>query len=201
LLDSYEAERIPVAQRLLNTTDRAFMLLVSDGWFARLLRTRILARMAAFAMRFERVQTLAFRTIAQIGIRYRRSALSKNLAKVSDAAPQAGDRFPWLRLALRAGGATKDLYERLDDTRFNLIVVGQPATGDNFGDLVRTLVVPDDPASAQALADVRIHGPAFFLLRPDGHIGLAGTHLDPAAVSRYLAASGFAQAASPHHDL
>src|SRR5882762_2960425 len=51
LLDSYEAERIPVAQRLLATTDRAFMLVVSDRWIAGLFRTRILARIAAFAMR------------------------------------------------------------------------------------------------------------------------------------------------------
>ncbi|MET0207945.1 MAG: FAD-dependent monooxygenase, partial [Burkholderiaceae bacterium] len=32
LLDSYEAERIPVARRLLITTDRAFALIVSDSW-------------------------------------------------------------------------------------------------------------------------------------------------------------------------
>ena len=50
LLDSYEEERIPVAQRLLNTTDRAFRLVVSDSWLAGLLRTKILARIAAFAM-------------------------------------------------------------------------------------------------------------------------------------------------------
>src|SRR5262249_36405719 len=50
LLDSYEAERIPVARRLLDTTDRAFTLFVSDSWIAGLFRTRILARIAAFAM-------------------------------------------------------------------------------------------------------------------------------------------------------
>ena len=31
LLDTYEEERLPVAQRLLNTTDRAFRLVVSDS--------------------------------------------------------------------------------------------------------------------------------------------------------------------------
>ena len=31
LLDSYEAERMPVAKRLLSTTDRAFQLIVSDS--------------------------------------------------------------------------------------------------------------------------------------------------------------------------
>src|SRR3954453_5695302 len=63
LLDSYEAERIPVARRLLNTTDRAFRLVVSENWLAGLLRTRILARIAAFAMTFERTQRLAFRAV------------------------------------------------------------------------------------------------------------------------------------------
>src|SRR5688572_17121430 len=52
LLDSYEAERIPVARRLLATTDRAFQLIVSDSRVAGLFRTRVLANVAAFAMRF-----------------------------------------------------------------------------------------------------------------------------------------------------
>ena len=50
LLDSYEAERIPVARRLLDTTDRAFSLVVSDNPLAGLLRTKVLARVAALAM-------------------------------------------------------------------------------------------------------------------------------------------------------
>jgi 2-polyprenyl-6-methoxyphenol hydroxylase-like FAD-dependent oxidoreductase len=69
LLDSYEQERLPVAQRLLRTTDRIFMLLVSDSWLAGLFRTRIIARIVARAMTVERIRTLAFRTISQIGIR------------------------------------------------------------------------------------------------------------------------------------
>ena len=56
LLDTYEQERMPVAQRLLRTTDRAFMLVVSDTWLAGLFRTQILARIAAFAMGRERIR-------------------------------------------------------------------------------------------------------------------------------------------------
>ena len=37
LLATYEAERIPVAEQLLRTTDRAFMLVVKDTWLAGLL--------------------------------------------------------------------------------------------------------------------------------------------------------------------
>ena len=47
LLDSYNEERLPVARRLLQTTDSAFKLVVSDSWLAGLMRTKILARIAA----------------------------------------------------------------------------------------------------------------------------------------------------------
>src|SRR5438477_2365598 len=104
LLDSYAAERIPVARRLLATTDRAFVLVVSDSWLAGLFRTRILAKIAAFAMTFERPKQLAFRTLSQTGIAYRESPLSKSLPGLPGGAPRAGDRFPWLQLKFRANG-------------------------------------------------------------------------------------------------
>ena len=58
LLETYNEERLPVARKLLATTDRGFKLVVSDSWLASLLRRKLLARIAAFAMSFERVQRL-----------------------------------------------------------------------------------------------------------------------------------------------
>ena len=190
LLDTYEAERIPVARRLLSTTDRAFMLIVSDNWLAGLFRTRILARILAFAMTIERVRKLAFRTISQIGIHYRESPLSNTLPGLPDGAPRAGDRFPWLQLKIHANGPAEDLFQKLDDTRFNLIVIGQPAPlamTSGFGDLLRTHAIPDDDHNTRALAGAQISGPAYYLLRPDGYIGLAGTRLETETLARYLA--------------
>jgi len=190
LLDTYEAERIPVARRLLNTTDRAFRLLVSESGFAGLFRTRIVARVAAFAMTIERARRFAFRTISQTGIRYRTSPLWRTLAGLRDDGPRAGDRFPWLRLGFQADGAVEDVFQKLDDTRFNLLVVGQPAPlAEELGlaDLLLTHVVADGPGNRRELARAGIAGPSFFLLRPDGHVGLAGTRLAPKAVTRYLA--------------
>ncbi len=187
LLDTYEQERIPVAQRLLSTTDRIFTLLVSESWFAGLFRTRIVARVAAFAMKFERAQKLAFRSISQVGIRYRRSPLSQAQEGLPEGAPVAGDRFPWLQLKMRANGPVEDLFAKLDDTRFNLLVIGQSFDeSSGNGELLHTHVIPDDPANQGEFARVHISGPAFYLLRPDGHVGLAGTRLDAAAVTRYL---------------
>ncbi|MEW9836310.1 FAD-dependent oxidoreductase [Mesorhizobium marinum] len=190
LLDSYGGERLPVARRLLATTDRAFKLAVADGWLAGLMRTRVLARIAAFAMSVPRIQDLAFRTVSQTAIRYRASPLSANVEALPAAAPQSGDRFPWLRLRLRDGGPVEDLFQALDDTCFNLVAFGQGApTADaiGFGDRVRTWTVPHDPHNDAELARLAIPRPSFYLIRPDGHVGLCGRTADAAAARRYLA--------------
>jgi hypothetical protein len=166
-----------------------FSLVVSDTRLAGLFRTRILANVMALAMRLERVRKLAFLTISQTGIAYPDSPLSENLPGLPGGAPRAGDRFPWLRLKLSADSAPEDLYRKLDDTRFTLLVIGQPAPPGGvpgLGDLLRTYLVPNDPANERELARVHIPRIAFYLLRPDGYVGLSGTQLDSAAITRYL---------------
>ena len=189
LLDTYEAERIPVARRLLATTDRLFRLIVSDSPLAGFFRTRVAARVMALAMTIARVRQLAFLTVAQIGIRYPDSPLSQTLGNLPESAPRAGDRFPWLRLRLTASGPVEDLFENLDDTRFNLLVFGQPAPAEQalrHGDMLRTHTAPDDPENARELGRAGIAGPCFYLLRPDGHVGLCGGRFGVAAVDRYI---------------
>jgi len=190
LLDSYEIERVPVADRLLRTTDQAFSVLSSDRWLAGLFRTRVVSKIIAFVMSRDRTRKLAFRTISQIGISYPGSPLSQTLAGLPEGAPGAGDRFPWLRLKLSSNGPTEDLFAKLDDTRFNLIVIGQvflPADPPELNGLVVTTQVPDDPVNDRELSRARIPKPSFYLLRPDGHVGLAGTRLEADSLNRYLA--------------
>ena len=190
LLDSFEAERMPVAHTLLHSTDRAFTTVVSDSWLARVMRTRVIANVASLAMRRDRIKQLAFRTISQIGIQYRASPLSRSLAGLGGHGPQAGDRFPWLQLKFRNDGPVEDFFQRLDDRHFNLVVVGQPEpvqVARVVGDLMRTHTIPANPFNQRALSNAHIHGPCFYLLRPDGYIGLCGTHLDGTQVADYLA--------------
>jgi hypothetical protein len=81
------------------------------------------------------------------------------------------------------------LFKKLDDTRFNLLVIGQPIPSglSDHGGVVLTHRIPDDPANDQVFTRWQVPKPSFFLLRPDGHIGLAGTHLNHGVVTRYLA--------------
>lgn len=189
LVESYAAERKPIAEWLLRNTDRGFRLIVSDSLIAGLLRTEVLARIGSFAMSFKAVQSRAFRTVSQTGIEYRGSALSQTTDALPPNAPQAGDRFPWLRLALDDDARVDDLYATLDDRRFHLFVFGQTARVDlpaAAKALVDVHAVHDSGANLEALRAAAIPSPSFHLVRPDGYIGLCGTRLDDDAVARYF---------------
>jgi 2-polyprenyl-6-methoxyphenol hydroxylase-like FAD-dependent oxidoreductase len=189
LLDSYEGERMPVARRLLETTDRAFRLVVSDSSLAGLFRTKVMVRIAAFVMNRERLQQAGFRAISQTAINYRRSTLSRTLDGLPDTAPQAGDRFPWLTLQLRPDGPDEDLFDALDDLYFHLLVFGQGVPDElaaTVGDPLRLHVVPDDTTNDKRLAAKSIPKPSFYLVRPDGHIALAGAVPDVGEITDYL---------------
>jgi len=198
LLDSYETERMGVARRLLNSTDRAFRYLVSDRWLAGILRTHVVMRIVATAMKLQRARRLAFRTLSQIGISYRSSVLSRTLAGVPADSPRAGDRFPWIRLRFDKGAPSEDLFEKLDDLHFNLLVFGQaglePSRLGGGQDRVRVYSIPTDGVNAAELARVGIPRKSYFLLRPDGHIGLAGIDVDAADVRRWFDDAGIRSA-------
>jgi 2-polyprenyl-6-methoxyphenol hydroxylase-like FAD-dependent oxidoreductase len=187
LLDSYEAERQPVAHRLLDTTDRGFRLVVSDSPWAGLLRTQVIARVMAFAANRPAVQKFAFRMVSQTGIHYRSSSLSCAVATLPKESPQAGDRFPWMKLQLEAGGPVQDLFQALDDTRFNLLLFGQTASPvpDTDG-LLRVHAIPVTAGNEAEQARAKVPRSAFYLVRPDGHVGLCGHAVDADALRRYL---------------
>src|SRR6516162_2166785 len=93
LLDSYEAERIGFARRLVATTDRVFNLATAEGRIADIVRTRIVPVIFPRAVAFEAVRDYIFRTVSQITLNYRGSALSVGAA----GHVRGGDRLPWVR--------------------------------------------------------------------------------------------------------
>jgi 2-polyprenyl-6-methoxyphenol hydroxylase-like FAD-dependent oxidoreductase len=189
LLDSYQAERMPFAHQLLSSTDRAFQWAISNTWLAGFLRTRIFPRVAALVMGRRTIRRRAFQLLSQIGISYRDSSLSRTLDGVATGAPRAGDRFPWLQVAFAPNAPREDVFKKLDDVCFNLIAIGQPAPSAaafGVGDLLRVHVVPADGDNASTFAAAKICAPSYYLLRPDGHVGLAGTRLDVDTVRQWL---------------
>ncbi len=92
LLDSYEAERIGFARRLVATTDRVFSFATAEGRVADILRTRVAPILIPKVMQFEMAREYLFRTVSQITLNYRGSPLSRGAA----GHVRGGDRLPWV---------------------------------------------------------------------------------------------------------
>src|SRR5438552_6099986 len=94
LLDSYEAERIGFARRLVATTDRVFSFASSEGRPADFLRTRVAPLLIPRVIAFEPVREFMFRTVSQIMLNYRNGPLSPGVA----GHLHGGDRLPGVQV-------------------------------------------------------------------------------------------------------
>jgi hypothetical protein len=107
-----------------------------------------------------------------------------------DTAPKAGDRFPWLRLKFATNGPVEDVFQKASDTQFNLIMIGQPPLPENVLDLdddhLRVHSIAKDSINDEKLSRAQIPQPSFYLIRPDGYIGLCGTRLETEDLRAYF---------------
>jgi hypothetical protein len=76
LLDSYEAERIAFAHRLIATTDTAFKVATSPSRLVGFWRHHVMPKMMSLMLATRAGSHLSFRTVSQIGIQYRASPIS-----------------------------------------------------------------------------------------------------------------------------
>jgi 2-polyprenyl-6-methoxyphenol hydroxylase-like FAD-dependent oxidoreductase len=176
LLDSYEPERIAFARRLVKTTDRAFQIVTSGGVVARQVRTRVAPHVIGALLERPMVRRLAFRTISQVGIKYRDSPLSDGAAgKV-----HGGDRLPWV-----PGPDAHDNFEPLTSCDWQVHVYGEAnaaLVAQARSSRVDLQVFPWQPSAEHA----GLARDAAYLVRPDGHVAWADPHAGAAGLGRYL---------------
>ncbi|MFC7475389.1 FAD-dependent monooxygenase [Dankookia sp. GCM10030260] len=179
ILETYEAERIAFARLLVATTDRIFRGAVSRGLGGRLVRRWLLPRLLPLAAGFEIGRHAIFRLISQIRIAYPGSALSQGKA----GGVTAGERLPWV--------AELDNLAPLDGQGWRLQVHGAVAPAMAEAAAARGLPVDAFPWT-EAAGQAGLARDAAYLLRPDGHVGLADPRQDPATLGAYAARHGLA---------
>jgi 2-polyprenyl-6-methoxyphenol hydroxylase-like FAD-dependent oxidoreductase len=179
LLDSYEAERIGFARRLVATTDRIFSLVTSEGRIADILRTRVAPLLIPGVLAFDPVREFMFRTVSQIMLNYRNSPLSHGTA----GRVQGGDRLPWAPV----NGA--DNFATLATMDWQVHVYGSAST-----ELAAWCAAQNLPLHIfdwrSAHEAVGLARDALYLLRPDTYVALADGGGAPSALERYFAERG-----------
>jgi 2-polyprenyl-6-methoxyphenol hydroxylase-like FAD-dependent oxidoreductase len=178
LLDSYEPERIKFARRLVATTDRIFSGVINPSTFARMVRTEALPEIVPALFKLPLVRRFAFRTVSQIAVNYRGSALSSGEAgKV-----KGGDRLPWVEYP-----GQDDNFAALQSLQWQVHV---------YGDANAPLVGFCSQAGLQlqrflwSLACERagLARDAAYLVRPDGYVALADRQASAEKIGEYLKA-------------
>jgi 2-polyprenyl-6-methoxyphenol hydroxylase-like FAD-dependent oxidoreductase len=187
LLDSYEPERAPVGRRVLRFTDRVFTVATSRNPVMRFARTQLAPRLAALPLRVDAARAYGFRTVSQLGIRYRNSPLSVEGPNALRRRPRAGDRLPDAPVSY--AGRVGTLHRALAAQGFHLLLCGPavfwPAGAvadavDGYSHLVTVhylardggpdVLIDDSGAALSRLGVTGSQATALYLIRPDGHV-------------------------------
>jgi 2-polyprenyl-6-methoxyphenol hydroxylase-like FAD-dependent oxidoreductase len=162
LLDSYEAERLPVAAHLLD-----FVVQMHKDWLGK-------AKDKEEPRKGEHMQ---------LSLNYRGGPLSVDeRPAMAEGVTRAGDRAPDARLS-DATGAPVRLFDLFRGPHFTLLALEGatlPALGSQFRDAVRVHRISRPGAAGNGtLIDCdgqvhRIYGEGLILVRPDGYLGYTG---------------------------
>ena len=164
LLDSYEQERIGFAHVLIKNTDQVFRVAASANWFIRMFRRFVMPKIMQAMSNTRRGSRTFFRLISQIGIRYPGSPLSAGAA----GEVKGGDRLPYVPYG--AG----DNHAPLTFIDWQVHVYGA-ANLDFLQAMARAGIAVHVFAWSEAVRAAGLAEHAAYLVRPDGHVALAGS--------------------------
>lgn len=185
VLETYNEERLPNAQRLLELTDRFFDFGATPERFIAYLRTHIFPHVVNFVLHFDTVKKFIFPLVSQIGINYRDSSLSRHDGD-EEFAVKAGDRMPYFLIDAAS------VYDKLHQPKFHLLVFSDGQSDhqalktrleEEYTEVVDFNVLPLQPRVAEIFGTDQ---PFSLLLRPDNHIGFISPETSTGKLGVYL---------------
>jgi hypothetical protein len=187
LLDSYDAERRPVARQVLAMTHLAFWAEASPGPAASAFRRRIAplaAPVVPALLGRRRLVAAGIRQLSQLRVSYRASPLSVEGTPRRPGGPRAGDRLPD-QLVTSAGRSIR-LHDLLATPGVHILLdrdAGRPGTP------------PGPLMTVHRLASVP--GRGLIAVRPDGYIGFRCQATEAGQLAAWLTRLGTWQPEAP----
>ena len=190
LLTSYEAERRPVAQSVLNGSDKGFALEANKHPGMQFFNNYVLPTLIRVANHIPPVRRFNARLFSQNWINYAKSP-SVSVA-IGTRGIQPGARFPFASFdaGIHSGKTTHDLIRGLNHQAFvfhgNTQVALEPITQsfEKFSLPIDLIEVSKECTGLHQTFG--INTPTIFLLRPDGHVAFRGSAEDLSAFETYL---------------
>jgi 2-polyprenyl-6-methoxyphenol hydroxylase-like FAD-dependent oxidoreductase len=196
ILNSYSAERMPVAKTLLNTTDRIFSIIMSEHWYTRLFKLWVMPRVLKFAWGKKNLREGFFEMVSQIGIGYRDSAINLHLSQSTKV--KAGDRLPYLKVYDEKKEQETDLHEWCSKPGFTLIIFGKfdelflfniaRWITNRYPNTLNFFYLPPSGKNVDVFnaLDAKPHMQKAIIVRPDMYIGLMSDTVDMVLMDNYL---------------
>jgi FAD binding domain len=195
LLDSYEAERYPIAKTVLRGSDRGFALETTSNPLVRWIRANIVTRLVGPLTRLSAVRSAIFALFSQIWIAYPRSPAVAH-ERIRRGGPRPGEGAPFDHFTSTHQGAS--VFEVCGGVRHHMLLFEGPTT-DPYGSSRRHIMesllaqyavditIHDVPAAERTLhARYRARTPRLWLIRPDGHLAYSGAPEDIDGLRTYL---------------
>jgi 2-polyprenyl-6-methoxyphenol hydroxylase-like FAD-dependent oxidoreductase len=212
LLDSYNAERVPVAEALLTGTDKGYRIILHPNE----LKQNAVRLFGPFIINQQAIRSKLLHTLEEVDISYRdTSPIVEDHGGSNELV--AGDRAPSAVVVRLADKATLQLFDVFRGTHWTLLLfAGQKATAEiyqqllhigqtvahKYGQLVHSHLVVSDLLPPENLSPTDsilmdsehyahekygVASPSLYLIRPDWYIGFRGGISDSNHLLDYLA--------------
>jgi 2-polyprenyl-6-methoxyphenol hydroxylase-like FAD-dependent oxidoreductase len=211
LLDTYESERVPVAQKVMRMSDTMIRMTAAHNPMVRGVRNLAMP----LASRQGVVQRMMTQWVSELAVNYRESAIVAGHGRFSgDLKP--GDRAPDAQPLMTSTGDGVRLFDLLRRPQHILLLFAPPAPQQadwqrltafadaidqrHAGLIAPYLIVGDEAEQPTAVSDARVLHDArgdlrrtygvtaesLYLIRPDGYIGFRSQPPDEAGLESYL---------------
>lgn len=197
LLDTYHEERLPIARKLVRTTDRLFGITVNQNPLIVFWRVYVMPHLVALIPKEKHLLRFAFRLISQIGLHYRDSSFSRNasLGRFSRKAPRPGDRLPFV--TFQEKDKLINIQDKVKAPAFHLLLFRGSQNEEKidavrgicheYYDVIQIEVIPLTSATKDLYRALAVQNGGYYLVRPDMYVAYRSKRFNEEHLKTFLA--------------